>query len=110
MIIGTLRDTEVSPAHPLVELLADLRPVAGVEQLALRGLDEAGVIEFLEQASGQVLDEIGLDFARAVHTETAGNPFFVGEVLRHLVESNAIVQRGGRWVADIDVSNMGIPA
>src|SRR5207253_1575565 len=52
MLVGTLRDTEVSPAHPLGELLADLRMVAGVDQLALRGLDEAGVVELLEQASG----------------------------------------------------------
>jgi len=110
MIIGTLRDTEVSPGHPLGELLADLRPVAGVEQLALRGLDEAGVVELLEEVSGQVVDAVGRTFARAVHADTAGNPFFVGEVLRHLVESDAIVQQGGRWMANIDVSNMGIPA
>ena len=29
----------------------------------------------------------GLDLAEAVHTETEGNPFFVGEMLRHLAES-----------------------
>ncbi len=110
MIIGTHRDTEVSPAHPLAELLADLRPVAGVEQMALRGLDQGGVIEFLELASGRALDDIGLGFARAVHAETAGNPFFVGEVLRHLVESGVIVQRGGRWATDFAVHDMGIPA
>jgi len=56
------------------------------------------------------MDAVGHAVARAVHAGTAGNPFFVGEVLRHLIESNAIVQQGGRWIANVDVANMPIPA
>lgn len=32
-----------------------------------------------------------------MHAETSGNPLFVGEVLRHLVESGAVRRVGGRW-------------
>jgi tetratricopeptide (TPR) repeat protein len=107
MIIGTHRDTEVGKAHPLVELLADLRNVPGVEQVSLRGLDEAEVVEFLRQASGHDVEPA---FARTVHAETGGNPLFVAEVLRHFAESGAIVQRGDRWVAVRTIAETDIPA
>ena len=41
--------------------------------------------------------------------ETSGNPFFVGEVLRHLAESGAIVERDGAWTSDLDPADVGIP-
>ena len=38
--------------------------------------------------------------AHAIYRETDGNPFFVSEVLRNLVETGAIYQDAdGRWVA-----------
>ena len=41
---------------------------------------------------------IGLALAREITAETDGNPFFVGEMLRHLSESGALVQGAdGRW-------------
>ena len=49
--------------------------------------------------AGHDLEADGVSLALAVQGETAGNPFFVGELLRHLAESGAIVQADGRWVA-----------
>ena len=63
----------------------------------LTGLDEQGVTEFLERTAGHALDDPGRTLAVAVHAETEGNPFFIGEVLLHLVESGAIVFHGGRY-------------
>ena len=42
-----------------------------------------------------------LELARAVHAETEGNPFFVGEVLRHLAETGASSgsRTAGGWPA-----------
>ncbi len=109
VLIGTYRDTDLSRSHPLAEMLADLRRQDGVERIALSGLDPAGVEALVEAAAGQQLDEGGIDLARAVHDETEGNPFFVGQVLRHLTESGAIYQRDGAWAFDGDVSQLGIP-
>ena len=39
-----------------------------------------------------------------------GNPFFVEEVVRMLIERGAIVQAGNRWVATGDVASIEIPA
>ena len=44
-----------------------------------------------------------------MHAETEGNPFFVGEMLRHLAESGLIVQRGDRWTSDFALGEVGIP-
>src|SRR5262249_34490956 len=42
---------------------------------------------------------------------TEGNPFFVGEMLRHLAETGAIYQDGdtGRWAASSDLRASGLP-
>ena len=42
--------------------------------------------------------------------ETDGNPFFVREILRHLVESGAVTQdAGGRWELSGDLAALGLP-
>ena len=44
-----------------------------------------------------------------VQRETSGNPFFLGEVLRHLAETGALYERDGRWVSDLRPEEAGIP-
>ena len=109
LIVATYRDTDLDRTHPLSEMLADMRRQAGVERLMLHGLDERGVVDFLERTAGHELDEPGLALAAAVARETEGNPFFIGEVLRHLSESGALVFRDGRWTTDLELSDFGIP-
>ena len=48
LIIGTYRDTDLGRTHPLAEVLADLRRLAGTERIALTGLDQAGLVAFVE--------------------------------------------------------------
>ena len=109
LIVATYRDTDLDRTHPLAEMLADLRREPTVERLPLTGLDEQGVTEFLERTAGHSLDDPGLALSRAVHAETEGNPFFIGEVLRHLLESGAIVFRDGRYAVDRTLEEVGIP-
>ena len=98
LVVGTYRDTELDRRHPLAEMLADLRRDETVERMALRGLDEGEVTAFVEAAADQPLSPEVAELAHAVYAGTEGNPFFVGQVLRHLVESGAVVLEGGRWV------------
>ncbi len=90
-------------------MLADLWREPGVERLLLDGLDEEGVVEFVERAHGHALDEVGEALARALHARTAGNPFFVGEFLRHLDESGAVYQKAGDWSYYEDAEGLGMP-
>lgn len=109
LVIATYRDTDLDRTHPLAELLADLRRVDGVERVALRGLDRAGVEQLMATTAEHALDAEGQALAAAVHAETEGNSFFVVEILRHLAESGSLVFDGERWVASGPVAQLAIP-
>ncbi len=110
MVVGTYRDSDLSREHPLTALLADLHREQGVERIKLTGLDCEDVLALMQAAAGHELDEDGRALAAEITRETAGNPFFTGEVLRHLRESGAIVQQdGGRWRLVGDVADLGLP-
>ena len=109
MVIGTYRDTDLGRTHPLAEVLADLRRLAGTERVSLTGLDEAGVVAFVEAITMHPVEGELLALTRAVSTETEGNPFFLGEVLRHIAESGAAAEVDGRWRVLRPLAEVGIP-
>jgi class 3 adenylate cyclase len=109
LILGTFREKELSATHPLGEALAALRREPGVERVALSGLDDVEVLAYLEAAAGHAMDESGVELGHALLHETDGNPFFVREVLLHLVESGALVQQEGRWVGAAPLEEVGLP-
>jgi DNA-binding CsgD family transcriptional regulator len=71
LLVGTYRDDELDRGHPLRTVLGEL-PAAAVERLALPPLSVAAV--------GELAGEARVD-AGELHRHTAGNPFFVTEVL-----------------------------
>jgi hypothetical protein len=98
LAIGTYRASELSGNQPLEETLADLHRGAGVETIALRGLDDGSVAALLQALAGCDLGTDGVALAEAVARETSGNPFFAGEILREMAESGDLVQdAAGRW-------------
>jgi class 3 adenylate cyclase/tetratricopeptide (TPR) repeat protein len=109
LVIATYRDTDLDRSHPLSDVLADLRREAGVERLDLHGLDVDGVSTLMEATAGHELGEEAHNLAQALVDETEGNPFFVGEVLLHLVETGAIIERDGRWTTNVALGDMSIP-
>ncbi len=110
LLIGTYRDVELSASHPLTETLAALTREARVTRVALSGLADDEVISLMEAAAGHDMDEAGVQLGHALYRETDGNPFFVAEVLRHLIETRAIVQDDtGRWVPTQELADAGLP-
>jgi hypothetical protein len=105
LVLGTYRETELDRGHPLVQVIADLQRDASTEAVLIGGLDEGGISELLEAAAGHTLDARAAALASALHAATGGNPFFIGEVLAHLVETGAIYREGERWTAahELDV-------
>ena len=103
VLLVTYRDSELTKDHPLTGVLADLRRIEGVERIALAGLAPDEVAELLSAAAGHELDADALALAGELATETGGNPFFVGEILRSLIESGAITfdEAAGRWGVDL---------
>jgi tetratricopeptide (TPR) repeat protein len=94
-IIGTYRDTELHETHPLGRGLADL--VRAGPHLSLAGLTEAEVGELVESlASGPAVrgDHGGRGDLGDLHRRTAGNPFFVQEVVRLLEDEPRPARQG----------------
>lgn len=108
LVVATFRDSDLDPDHPFSETLAELARLQAVERIGLQGLNDAEVAGFLQAAAGHDLGEDGLLLARLLHTETEGNPFFVGEVLRHLIETGAVRRDRDRWVVP-DVQSLAVP-
>jgi class 3 adenylate cyclase/tetratricopeptide (TPR) repeat protein len=106
LVVGTYRDTDLDRRHPLAETLADLRRLVEFERIAVGGLGEAELTQFIDLVAGQSPPP---EFARAVLDQTEGNPFFIGEVLRHLVESGALSVVDGEWVPTVELEELGIP-
>jgi class 3 adenylate cyclase len=110
LILASYRDSDLSRGHPLIDLLADLRREEGVERLTLRGLSKNEVATLMEAAAGHLIGSGGQALAKEITAETDGNPFFVGEMLRHLTESGALVQNGGgRWELRGQLGELGMP-
>jgi class 3 adenylate cyclase/tetratricopeptide (TPR) repeat protein len=110
LIIGTYRDSDLDREHPLTELLAELHRLEGIERLAIGGLSELEIIEIMERAGGHELDQPGLALAHELFKETDGNPFYTGELLRHLRESGTIYQRdNGRFTVRGEPSALELP-
>ena len=74
MILATFRSEEVGRDHPLTMVMGDLATLPGVVRMQLPALTAAGVRQLLA-AAGSTLD------AEAIFQRTAGNPFYVTEVL-----------------------------
>jgi tetratricopeptide (TPR) repeat protein len=108
-MLGTFRDSEVAAGDPVSELLAALHREGGAERIALRGFTDLDLLALMEAVAGHEMTDDGVALRDAVLAETAGNPFFVGEILRHLAETGAIYQQDGRWVADPDLRAAGLP-
>jgi len=96
MVIGSYRPLGSDEA--LARVLARLQREDICHTLQLRGLDEIEIDEFVE----------GLGLARPTHElvtllykTTQGNPLFLQEVVRHLVERGAVRKRRGHLVADV---------
>ncbi|HXW35873.1 MAG TPA: AAA family ATPase [Acidimicrobiales bacterium] len=110
LILGTYRESELSPAQPFTEALAVLHREEGVERIGLKGLDDEELLELLEAYAGHSLEEDGIEFRNLLLNDTGGNPFFAGEIVRHLAESGALVRdENGRWTTTFDLSEIGLP-
>jgi tetratricopeptide (TPR) repeat protein/predicted Ser/Thr protein kinase len=96
LIILTYRETELDRSCCLPDVLLDLQR----EQLAAR----LKLCRFDRDHTGDLLQtmltpagEVDLQLVDAVHRETEGNPFFIEEVCKALVEEDKLVLEQGRW-------------
>jgi ABC-type oligopeptide transport system substrate-binding subunit/serine/threonine protein kinase len=105
MLLATYRDVEVDEARPLHEVLLDLGREPRTTRIKLNRLT-VGQTEELLAAFFQ--EEITPEFRDGIYRETDGNPFFIEEVCKALVESGQLIYKDGHWDRP-DMSELGIP-
>jgi class 3 adenylate cyclase/tetratricopeptide (TPR) repeat protein len=106
LIVGTYRDVELDVARPLARALEDLLRQRLAHDLPLKRLPEADVTAMLRALSGQ---EPPAPLLQEVFRETEGNPFFVEEVFKHLVEEGKLFDAQGRWRSDLSIRELDVP-
>jgi DNA-binding SARP family transcriptional activator/tetratricopeptide (TPR) repeat protein len=83
LILGAYRATE-RRGDTFNNALAELQRDRLGSQLYIRGLGESDTAELVRLRAGETPSRA---FAHALHEETEGNPFFVEEIVRHLLEA-----------------------
>ncbi len=95
LILAAYRETELDRAHPLAAALVEWNRERLADRLALGRLSRADTGALLATLFGQ--DSVPDDFAAALYRETEGNPFFIEEVVKSLIEQGEIVRADGEW-------------
>ena len=93
LVVGTYRDTDLVPDHPLTEMLGAAGREQAFDSISLHGLDSQAVGELVGSWVDDALPADATDLVHALWLATNGNPLFVREEVRSLVDD-------GRWPRD----------
>ncbi|MCL1473834.1 trifunctional serine/threonine-protein kinase/ATP-binding protein/sensor histidine kinase [Argonema antarcticum] len=103
LIVGAYRDNEVSPVHPLMLTLAEIREAkATVNQITLAPLDLLNLNRLIADTLNCNLS-LALPLTKLVLERTKGNPFFTNQLLKYLYEDGLIAFNlsGRYWECDM---------
>lgn len=105
LIAATYREAEVRHDHPLERVIRALRRDELATLISVRRLDAEGTAALVAACFGE--ESVTDEFAALIHGRTDGNPFFVQQVLRALVERGDVYREAGSWerraVSEIEV-------
>jgi predicted ATPase len=89
------RPEHVQPDSPFYQTLMKFNRQHLLETIQVKNLSEEETTELITQTFGE--QTISSEFADLVYQTTAGNPYFVEEVLRSLVEDGTIFRTETKW-------------
>lgn len=102
LLVGTYRDVELTPDHPLTSALAEVAREPVTRTLVLAGLEADAVGQFIKSTANLTPND---RLVAAVWRETSGNPLFVGEAVRLLSAEGRLSE-----VADLTSLRVAVPA
>lgn len=76
LLVGTCRDSELSPSHKLRALVGDLRRDQTIVTLAIEPLSQSQI--------GTLVSYLPQPMVESIQTQAAGNPFFAEELARYI--------------------------
>jgi tetratricopeptide (TPR) repeat protein len=95
LLTATYREVELDEAQPFHEALLELNRKRLGTRIKLRRLDQVQTQDMLAAIFDS--DEITGEFLEGIFGETEGNPFFIEEVCKALVESGQVFYKDGDW-------------
>jgi ABC-type transport system substrate-binding protein len=106
MIVVTHREVGPDQAQVLHETILDLNRERLAMRLKLPRLDREQTELMLTLLFAE---EITPEFLDGIYRETEGNPFFIEEVCRALVDGGKLYYEDGRWHRPPSMAELGIP-
>ncbi|MES2522377.1 MAG: AAA family ATPase, partial [Gemmatimonadota bacterium] len=97
LLVGSWNDTEREMPEALGAMMRSLRSLGAARDLHLGPLGLDDVVALLVGCF-EANRETVLSFAGALHAATRGNPLFVEQTLRELMERGDLRRAGGVWV------------
>ncbi len=105
-LLATVRTGELEEHQLAAPLMAGLEHEGLLQRISLTALSESDVLSMLQTLSNGTA---GLEFAKQLQTNTAGNPFYLLETLRGLLESGWLLStEHGDWLTP-EQSNLELP-
>jgi len=109
LILGTYRD-ELHREHPLEATLLELHRQQLVTQIPVRRMDERGTEALVMETVGEGdnTQRVPAGLLELLHRRSEGNPFFLQELARALVERGDLYRENGRWKGR-DIEELAVP-
>lgn len=99
VILAAYRSNEVGPGHPVQTLLSQIADLP--EPIDVRPLDQAEVAALLTTALNADPAKIA-PLARIIARKTAGNPYFIRQLLMAMVRKGLLSHQATGWIWDED--------
>jgi len=105
MIVAPYREVELDEARPFHEVMLDFQRERLAVRMKLNRLTRADTQDLLNVLFAE---ETPSDFLDGIYRETEGNPFFIEEVCKEMVESGKLTFSEGRWNRP-SMEELGVP-
>jgi hypothetical protein len=105
LVLGAYRDLELDDQRSLARTVAEMNRERLFYMIPLKRLASSEVFQMVRQTLGE---KVPSELPDLVYGKTEGNPFFVEEVLRSLVEEGAVYPVEKGWAVK-DLSQVHVP-
>jgi tetratricopeptide (TPR) repeat protein len=106
LVLGAYREVELDRKHPLAAWLVEWNRERLATRIQLGRLTDDESSSLLTAMLGQ--DHVSSELVQAIYRETEGNPFFVEEVVKTLIEGGQIYRQNGGWACS-NIADVAVP-
>ncbi len=113
MIVGTYRPEDIlkvedNRSHPLKTTMQNMSRESLFDEISIERLSKEETKKVLEE----ILEGIDLDenFTNKIYDESGGNPYFIFEMIKLLVDEGHIERDQEGWIVDKNVEEVQIPS